>query len=68
MGTGSNHVPMELITASMLETAVLAKVGGKIHDMCVCVCMLRAKERMIAEREVSGMISKDKCDRRLPIT
>lgn len=33
MGTGSKHVPMDLITVG--KTALLTEVGGKIQEMCV---------------------------------
>ena len=36
---------------------------------CVCACPPeREREKLIAEREISGMICEDKCDRRLLIT
>lgn len=54
MGTGSNHVPMDLITLSLLENCSARWPRRKnAGNVCVCVhARLRGREKMIAEREI----------------
>ena len=60
---------MDLITLSPPLLTDGGRKKNKKSRKCVCACPPeREREKLIAEREISGMICEDKCDRRLLIT